>query len=291
MEDSKFVKEIQNRLDSLFAGSGKPLAEAEKKAPEEAVAAAPAAPEAVPEAQEVPPSVAPPAGPPEPPAAVRKWTESDLQELKSTVLSLEWEISDELLEKLDEGMSRLAAECTNDLRAQAFIRIMMFLGRYIREKRAEADARSINLLLTNYEKLESVLLSPDMSDWKRHSLMNESIESYREWVDSVDLAQKEAISPAAGDAGPMPESRDAAVEPPPAAQAGPVIERETPAPEARLQEEMVEAPVGETAEEKIPLEEEPSAEEALARARDEIRELRAELQSLREQMKALSAKD
>lgn len=116
---------------------------------------------------------------------------SHVKELKSIVLSLEWEIDGDILARFDEEILRLERIYSEDLYSLALIRILRFLGRYIREKSAEAEPRSINLLLSAYDSLENVLLSRNMPEAGKYSIMKENIEKYRQWVGTVDLTMPE----------------------------------------------------------------------------------------------------
>ncbi|MEN6464951.1 MAG: hypothetical protein ABFD62_07205 [Syntrophaceae bacterium] len=134
---------------------------------------------------------------------------SHVKDLKGIVLSLEWEINDEILEKLDNEILRLENIYPEDLYGLAFARILRFLGRYIREKSAESEPRSINLLLSTYDNLEKVLLSRKMPEAEKYSLMLENITAYRQWVEGVDLTP--AVK-AEGEAGEQPAARRPALQ-------------------------------------------------------------------------------
>lgn len=150
---------------------------------------------------------------------------SQINELKTIVLSLEWEINESILVKFDEEVMRLEGIYSEDTYALAFARILRFLGRYIRRKRAESEPRSINLLLSTYDNLENVLLSRAMPESEKYSLMRDNIERYRHWVEGVNLIPgEEGQSPAAerpalkvlvsktGEETPPPEGPESAIE-------------------------------------------------------------------------------
>ncbi|MCX5827356.1 MAG: hypothetical protein NTV58_05055 [Deltaproteobacteria bacterium] len=113
---------------------------------------------------------------------------SPLKDLKSIVLSIEWEINDSIMIKFDEELNRLHDLLADDRMTPGFLRILRFLGRYVRVRGSAADAGSINLLLSVYDDLESVVLSRDLTVEKRQALLLEDIRKYRYWVDKVDLA-------------------------------------------------------------------------------------------------------
>jgi len=112
---------------------------------------------------------------------------SHIKDLKSIVLSLEWELSEETLARFDEEVLKIEDAYPEDMFTLAFARILRFLGRYIRVKGTESEPRSINLLLSTYDNLERVLLSRNMSETDKYSLMAENISNYRQWVETEDL--------------------------------------------------------------------------------------------------------
>jgi hypothetical protein len=116
---------------------------------------------------------------------------SPLKDLKSTVLSIEWELTDEIMEKFDNEVNKLSNLFAEDNIVLGFLRILRFLGRYIRVKGIEAHYVSIKLLLSVYDDLEKVLLTREMTETKKHAILLGNIEKYREWVETVDLTVRE----------------------------------------------------------------------------------------------------
>lgn len=117
---------------------------------------------------------------------------SHIKDLKSIVLSLEWELNDETLARFDEEILKLEDIYPEDVFTLAFARILRFLGRYIRVKGIESEPRSINLLLSTYDNLENVLLSRNLPETEKYSLMVENISNYRQWVETQDLTTEKS---------------------------------------------------------------------------------------------------
>ncbi len=114
---------------------------------------------------------------------------SPIKELKSLVLSLEWEIAEPTLIKFDEEIIRLESVYENDKVILGFLRILRFLGRYIQVKVVDADPGSILLLMSVYDNLEKVLLSHDITPEGKRNALLEDIKKYKEWVEKADLAE------------------------------------------------------------------------------------------------------
>ncbi|MFB3925061.1 MAG: hypothetical protein ACE14T_03325 [Syntrophales bacterium] len=112
---------------------------------------------------------------------------SPIKDLKSIVLSLEWEIDAATLAKFDDETTRLISVFSDDQTAIGFLLTLRFLGRYIRVKGNDADPGSILLLMSIYDDLERIILSRNMKATERRAVLLENIDRYKEWVDKVDL--------------------------------------------------------------------------------------------------------
>ena len=123
-------------------------------------------------------------------AASKSILDSVLKDLKSIVLSIEWEISDKILEDFDHEINRLHDYYKNDRIILGFLRILRFLGRYIRISLIESHHGSITLLLSVYDNMEVIILSNEMTEGKKHSILCEDIIKYQIWVDKIDLDAK-----------------------------------------------------------------------------------------------------
>jgi len=112
---------------------------------------------------------------------------SPLKDMKSIVLSIEWEISDHILEQFDEEINKLYLLYTGNRIIQGFLRILRFLGRYIRVRGVSSNQDSINLLLSVYDHLESVMISEGMTEARKHIILIDNIKKYRSWVETTDI--------------------------------------------------------------------------------------------------------
>jgi len=148
---------------------------------------------------------------------------SPLKDMKSIVLSIEWEISDQILEQFDEEINKLYLLYTGNRIILGFLRILRFLGRYIRVRGVSSNQDSINLLLSVYDHLESVMISEGMTEARKHVILLDNIKKYRTWVETTDIETgAESIRPA-----PPMEEVPAPVETP-AFEAAPVVEMPPP---------------------------------------------------------------
>ncbi|MDM8516988.1 hypothetical protein QUF76_12375 [Desulfobacterales bacterium HSG16] len=102
-----------------------------------------------------------------------------LKDLKSVVLSLEWEITDEVMHSLGEEIAKLEKDFLNDKIVVAFLQLMGSLGKYVQKKKAEAHPDSISLLNSVYDNLETVVIAEDMSEAAKKKLLIGEVNKYK----------------------------------------------------------------------------------------------------------------
>lgn len=198
-EESNIIEQVDNRLDDLFGDDvadevvkdqASALLRAEKPLdwiPNDGEAAAGDAPDGFIESETS-------RTPENERAAVKIDAEeienSPIKELKSTIMSLEWEISDSVMEKLEEEIRKLEILSQNDKIILAFLQLLGSLGKYIRQKRAQAHVDSITLLHSVYESLEKSMLSEDMSDGAKKKMLIAHVTQYKKLKQEIQSRKK-----------------------------------------------------------------------------------------------------
>jgi len=119
---------------------------------------------------------------------------SHVKDLKSVVLSLEWEITDQVMQKLGEEITKLENECRDDKIVIAFLQLLGSLGKYIRKKRAEAHPDSIRLLHSVYDNLEIVLVSDDMTEAAKKKMLVAQVDKYKQLKTEITVSKSHAAS-------------------------------------------------------------------------------------------------
>ncbi len=115
----------------------------------------------------------------------KKIENSMIKDLKSVILSLEWEITDQVMQKLGEEIRKLESKCKDDKIVVAFLQLLGSLGKYIRKKRADAHPDSIRLLNSVYENLETVMLSDDLSEAEKRKMLVSQVSRYKKLKDEI----------------------------------------------------------------------------------------------------------
>jgi hypothetical protein len=120
---------------------------------------------------------------------------STLKELKSIILSLEWEISEEVMTRLVEEIASLEKKHKNDKIAVAFFQLMGALGKYIQKKQADAHPDSIGLINSVYESLEQAMASRNMSEGEKKKMLMVELDKYKQLKEQIKDAPKKKKAP------------------------------------------------------------------------------------------------
>lgn len=205
-ESSGITEQVDNRLDDLFGSEDEPDA----PAPRTTAEAADESPggEVEQRLDRFFGEDEPPREPPRKPAReTAKMNTSPINDLKSVILSLEWEITDQVMQKLGEEIRKLEETYRSDKIVVAFLQLLGSLGKYIRKKRAEAHPESIRLLNSVYENLETVLTSSELGDAEKKKMLVTQVNQYKKLKEEIKTpsggGRTEPAAPE--DARPEPE--------------------------------------------------------------------------------------
>ncbi len=102
-----------------------------------------------------------------------------LDELNSIILSLEWEISDEEMERLMNVIAALEKQNKADKIAVAFLQLLGALGKYIQKKKAESHPEAISLITSVHDKLERALTTPGIGESGKKKLLAGELNKYK----------------------------------------------------------------------------------------------------------------
>jgi hypothetical protein len=146
--------------------------------------------------------------PPKAPVDTSVLEKTAIKELKSVILSLEWEITDQVMQKLGEEIAKLEIKYKNDKIVVAFLQLLGSLGKYIRKKRAEAHPDSIRLLHSVYENLEESLLSSELSEVDKKRMLVSQVSEYKRLKDEIVVTKT-----ASAEREDIPEEKPIAAKP------------------------------------------------------------------------------
>jgi hypothetical protein len=103
-----------------------------------------------------------------------------LAELKNLILSIDWEITDEVLDKFLQQLSDLNLTYEHDKIVLTFLRILNSLAAYIKTNRAKAHPKTFKTLNSVFSSLDKVVLSRDMTEAAKKKMLRAEINRYKE---------------------------------------------------------------------------------------------------------------
>ncbi|QQG65989.1 hypothetical protein [Desulfobulbus oligotrophicus] len=104
---------------------------------------------------------------------------SPLTRLKSIILSLDWEINDEILQELADELQNLQTTWQDDKVAETYLQGLEKIGNYIRTKGAYAHPNSIKLLLTFFYNFEKIISSDQITGDQITQLLKGDVRKFR----------------------------------------------------------------------------------------------------------------
>ena len=103
-----------------------------------------------------------------------------LAELKNIILSIDWEITDEVLEKLLQQIKDLKLTYKHDKIVLTFLQILNSLGDYIKTNRAKSHPKTFKILNSVFSSLDKVVLSREMSEMAKKKILRAEMIRYKE---------------------------------------------------------------------------------------------------------------
>ncbi len=204
-----------------------------------------------------------------------------LAELKNLILSIDWEITDDVLEKLLQQIKDLNLTYKHDKIVLTFLQILRSLGDYIKTNRANSHPKTFKILNSVFSSLDKVVLSKDMGETVKKKILRTEMNRYKELKTQISQSKtagqrKPKAKPAQTDKPEIEEKREEA----------PLTESE---PSVQLLEaEAAELPVSDQDQEPDVVSLREPSVEALAEAVEEIKKyIHDEIKALKKEIKSL----
>ena len=113
------------------------------------------------------------------PLAEEAPTDYPLGELKNLVLSIDWEITDEVLKKFIRQVNDLKSEYKDDKINLTFLQILGSLGEYIKTNRGKAHPKTFKILNSVFSQFDEVVLSKDMQENEKKRILRDEMNKYK----------------------------------------------------------------------------------------------------------------
>lgn len=104
--------------------------------------------------------------------------ESPISKLKSIVLSIDWEITDDILEQFIEELQDLKDIWAEDRVKQVYVQGLEKITKYIYKEKANANPNAIKLLLTFYRDLEKIVTTESMDYEEKKRILLEDVKRF-----------------------------------------------------------------------------------------------------------------
>lgn len=126
---------------------------------------------------------------------------SPLTRLKSVILSLDWDITDEYLQELADELTHLAPDWQDDKVAGLYLQGMGKIGKYLRLRGAHAHPNSIKLLLTYFHHFETIVSTPDLGTDRIAQMARNDVRKFKVLQYQIKLKEEGATAEDAASAG------------------------------------------------------------------------------------------
>ena len=108
-----------------------------------------------------------------------------LRKLEAVVLSVDWEISDEIMNDLIEEVDGLKNTYKDDKNILLFLQLLGSVGKHIKTNKAEAHPDSITLLNSTFYSLEKVMLSKEMTEAKKKKALLVQVKKFKQLKEAI----------------------------------------------------------------------------------------------------------
>ena len=123
------------------------------------------------------------------PASRGTETGDPLDELKSLVMSIEWEITDELMERFVAQVEALKTQYKDDRIVVMFLQLLGSLGLYVKTNKGKAHPTAFGLLNSVYTSFASAAAPGEISASEKKKLLYVELSKYKELKEQLGLTR------------------------------------------------------------------------------------------------------
>ncbi|MBC2710725.1 MAG: hypothetical protein HGJ94_06910 [Desulfosarcina sp.] len=122
----------------------------------------------------------------EPPAPK---TDFPLKDLKSTILSIDWEITDDALDAFIYQVDELVEPFEDDKVIHTLLRLLRSLGKYIRTHKSKAHPDTIKRIMAVYSALETSVINDELGQDEKEKMLLEEVRQFQ-WLKAKIIESK-----------------------------------------------------------------------------------------------------
>jgi hypothetical protein len=128
---------------------------------------------------------------PAPTVGERSKEVSPLWDLKAIILSIDWEITDEIMTRLTEQIGRAKNAFNEDKTILLFLQLLDSVGKYIKTNKADTHPDAIKLLNSVYTSLEKVALTKGISSKEKEKTLLFEIKRFKKLKEHIAIRKTE----------------------------------------------------------------------------------------------------
>ena len=106
-------------------------------------------------------------------------TDLPLKDLKSTILAIDWEITDDALDALIYQIDGLSDEFETDKVNFTLLRLLKSLAKYIRTNKSKSHPDTIKRVMAVYSALEESVTNDELDQVDREKILLEEVKQFR----------------------------------------------------------------------------------------------------------------
>lgn len=108
-----------------------------------------------------------------------------LEKLKSVVLSIDWEITEDCLNDLMVETDNLLPQFESDRFSHSLLRMLKAVGAYIRKRKAQAHPDAIKRIMSVFSSIEKMTETPQMEETKKKEIVAKEIIEFKKLKEQV----------------------------------------------------------------------------------------------------------
>ena len=139
--------------------------------------------------------------------------DSPFIDLNAIVLSIEWEITDEIMAKLLVEIERLKEKNRKSKTIYSFLQLHGSVGRYIKTKKVAAHPDSVRLLLSVHEGLMTIVTRPHMTSAEKNALLSAEIGKFKRLKNRILQTARQDVRRAPDKSGEVQAAKSTDVAP------------------------------------------------------------------------------
>ncbi len=109
--------------------------------------------------------------------------------LKEVVLSLDWEINDENVDRFLKEIENLKEQFKEDKILFSFLKMLAGVGKYLNAKRADSHPETTKLLSSVYFDLEKVIGHKDLTELDKKRILNNDIKRFKKLKEDISMGK------------------------------------------------------------------------------------------------------